>query len=125
MKKIINTKNAPTAIGPYNQAVELNRVLFISGQIAIDPKIGKLIAGGIKEQTEQVLENIKAILSKAGYDLTDVMKTSCSLADLNNAPKMNEVYAKYFTENQPARAMFEVSKLPLGSLLEIETIAMK
>jgi len=125
MKKIINTKNAPEAIGPYNQAVEANGFLFVSGQIAINPQSGKLISGGIKEQTNQVLANIKAILNEAGCDVKDIVKMSCSLSDMNSSPIMNEVYSEFFTEKHPARALFEVSKLPLGALIEIETIAVK
>lgn len=125
MKKIINTENAPAAIGPYSQAVEINGTLFISGQIPIDPKIGKVIDGGITEQTEQVMKNIEAILKEAGYTFADVVKSTCLLSDMENFKAMNEVYGKYYPENAPARAAFAVKELPLGVMIEIETIAAK
>lgn len=123
MKKIITTKEAPSAIGPYSQAVEINGLLFISGQIPINPETGKLIDGNIAEQTEQVLKNIGAILTRAGYSYNDVVKSTCMLASMSDFKEMNEVYARYYTDNQPARAAFAVKELPLGSLIEIETIA--
>jgi len=125
MKKIIHTNNAPKAIGPYSQATEINGMLFISGQIPIDPAIGKMIEGGITEQTEQVMKNIGAILKEAGYSFQDVVKSTCLLSDMANFAAMNEVYGKYYSENPPARAAFAVKGLPLGSLIEIETIAAK
>ncbi len=125
MKKIIHTSNAPTAIGPYSQAVEANGMLFISGQVAIDPQTGKVTGGSITEQTEQVMKNIGAILVKAGYDFSDVIKSTCLLSDMNNFAAMNTVYGKYYPENPPARAAFAVRELPLGVLVEIETIAVK
>ncbi|MDP4292159.1 MAG: RidA family protein [Bacteroidota bacterium] len=125
MKKIISTERAPKAIGPYSQAVEANNTLYISGQIPIDPETGKLIEGGIQEQTEQVLKNIGAILEAAGFSFSDVVKSTCLLSDMNNFAAMNEVYGKYYPSNPPARAAFGVVKLPLGSLIEIETIAVK
>lgn len=125
MKKIISTKEAPAAIGPYSQAVEVNGTLYISGQIPIDPATGKLIEGGIKEQTELVLKNIGAILKAAGYGYTNVVKSTCLLANMDNFKDMNEVYAKYYGENPPARAAYGVVKLPFGALIEIETIAVK
>jgi 2-iminobutanoate/2-iminopropanoate deaminase len=125
MKKIVKTANAPAAIGPYRQAVEINGTLYVSGQIALNPETGKLVAGGITEQTEQVLKNIGAILKTAGYDFSDVVKSTCLLCDIANFKAMNEVYARYYTENQPARAAFAVKDLPLGALIEIETIAVK
>jgi 2-iminobutanoate/2-iminopropanoate deaminase len=125
MKKIIYTNDAPKAVGPYSQAVEANGMLFISGQIPIDPAIGKIIDGGIKEQTEQVLKNIGAILKAAGYSYADVVKSTCLLDDMDNFAAMNEVYAKYYPENPPARAAYGVVRLPLGALVEIETIAVK
>jgi len=123
MKKIINTNNAPKAIGPYSQAIEANGMLFISGQIPIDPAIAKVIEGGIKEQTEQVMKNIGAILTDAGYSFADVVKSTCLLSDMENFAAMNEIYGKYYPENSPARAAYAVVKLPLGALIEIETIA--
>jgi len=125
MKKIIHTNEAPKAVGPYSQAVEANGMLFISGQIPIDPAIGKIIDGGIKEQTEQVLKNIGAILKAAGYSYADVIKSTCLLNDMDNFAAMNEVYGRYYAENPPARAAYGVVRLPLGALVEIETIAVK
>ncbi len=125
MKKIINSTDAPKAIGPYSQAVEANGMLFISGQIPIDPAIGKVIEGGIKEQTEQVMKNIAAILKEAGYTFQDVIKSTCLLSDMEHFAAMNEIYGKYYAENPPARAAFAVKGLPLGVMVEIETIAAK
>ena len=125
MKKIIHTEQAPAAIGPYSQAVEANGMLFISGQVPIDPAIGKVVEGGIKEQTEQVMKNIEAILKEAGYSFADVIKSTCLLDNMDNFAAMNEVYGKYYTENPPARAAYGVVKLPLGVMVEIETIACK
>jgi 2-iminobutanoate/2-iminopropanoate deaminase len=125
MKRIINTESAPKAVGPYSQAVENNGMLFISGQIPIDPVIGKIVEGGIREQTLQVMKNIGAILTAAGYDYKDVVKTTCLLSDMDNFAAMNEVYATFYPEKPPARATFGVVKLPLGAMIEIETIAIK
>lgn len=125
MKNIINTPNAPKAIGPYSQAIEKNGMLFISGQIPINPEISKVVEGGIKEQTEQVMKNIEAILIEAGYTFADVVKSTCLLSDMQNFAAMNEVYAKYYSENPPARAAYAVVALPLGVMVEIETIAIK
>ena len=125
MKKIISASNAPKAIGPYSQAVEVNGLLFISGQIPIDPAIGKIIEGGITEQTEQVMKNIGAILKEAGYEYTDVVKSTCLLSDMDNFVAMNVVYGKYYPANPPARAAYSVVRLPMGVLVEIETIAAK
>jgi len=125
MKKVIHTENAPKAVGPYSQAIETNGMLFISGQIPIDPATGKIIEGGIKEQTEQVMKNIGAILHAAGYSYNDVVKSTCLLNDMDNFVPMNEVYGKFYPENPPARAAYGVVKLPLGVLVEIETIAVK
>jgi len=124
MKKIIHTENAPKAVGPYSQAVEVNGMLFISGQIPINPATGT-VPEGIEAQTEQVMKNIGAILNEAGYTYQDVVKSTCLLSDIANFKAMNEVYAKYYTENPPARAAFAVRDLPLGVLVEIETIAAK
>ncbi|TLX74672.1 RidA family protein [Labilibacter sediminis] len=125
MKKIINTENAPAAIGPYSQAIEANGTLYISGQIPINPETGKIVEGGIIEQTEQVMRNIEAILKEAGYSFSDVVKSTCLLSDMSNFKDMNEVYGKYYSENPPARAAFAVKELPLGVMVEIETIATK
>lgn len=123
MKKVIFTDHAPKAIGPYSQAIEVNGMLFISGQIPIDPATGKIVEGGILEQTEQVMKNIGAILSAAGYSYRDVVKSTCLLSDMDNFAAMNEVYGKYYPESSPARAAYGVVRLPLGCLIEIETIA--
>ncbi len=125
MNKIIHTEKAPAAVGPYSQAVESNGMLFISGQIPLNPKTGKIVEGGIVEQTEQVMQNIEAILTEAGYKFTDVIKSTCLLSDMENFGAMNEVYGKYYSSNPPARAAFAVKSLPLGVMVEIETIAVK
>ena len=125
MKRIIQTNNAPAAIGPYSQAVEVNGTLYISGQIPLDLVSMKIVEGRIQEQTTQVLNNIGAILKEAGYDYKDVVKSTCLLSDMANFKAMNEIYAKYYTEDAPARAAFAVKELPLGVLIEIETIAVK
>jgi 2-iminobutanoate/2-iminopropanoate deaminase len=125
MKRIISTTAAPGAIGPYSQAVEANGTLYISGQVAIDPATGRMIDGGITEQTTRVLNNIKAILLAAGYTLDNVVKSTCLLSDMSDFKAMNEVYAKFYTSDQPARAAFAVKGLPLDALIEIETIAVR
>ena len=125
MKRIIKTTEAPAAIGPYSQAVESNGTLYISGQVPLDPVSMKLVDGGIVEQTTQVMENIGAILKEAGYKYSDVVKSTCLLSDMANFKAMNEIYSKYYVENPPARAAFAVKDLPLGALVEIETIASK
>ncbi|RLD42734.1 MAG: reactive intermediate/imine deaminase [Bacteroidetes bacterium] len=125
MKKIISTTKAPGAIGPYSQAVEANGMLFISGQIPVDPATSKLVEHDIAVQTEQVMKNIAAILEEAGYSFSDVIKSTCLLSDMANFAAMNAVYGKYYPENPPARAAFAVKELPLNVLVEIETIAVK
>ena len=125
MKRIIKTSQAPTAIGPYSQAVEVGGTLYISGQIPLNPQTMTIVEGGIQEQTEQVLKNIGAILKEAGYDYCDVVKSTCLLSDMANFKAMNEVYGKYYTVDAPARAAFAVKDLPMGALVEIETIAAK
>lgn len=125
MKRIIATEKAPKSIGPYSQAVEANGTLYISGQIPIDPAIGKVVEGDIKLQTEQVMKNIGEILKAAGYGYEHVVKSTCLLSDMDNFAAMNEVYGKYYTTEHPARAAYAVVKLPLGVLIEIETIAVK
>jgi 2-iminobutanoate/2-iminopropanoate deaminase len=125
MKRVINTPNAPAAIGPYSQAIEVNGTLYISGQIPIDPAAGKIEATGITAQTEQVLKNISAILDEAGYGFGDVVKSTVYLSDMSDFAGMNDVYKKYYQTECPARAAFAVKALPLGSLVEIETIAAK
>ena len=125
MKKVIATKNAPGAIGPYSQAIEVNGMLFISGQIPINPETGNIVEGGIYEQTEQVMKNLNGILTEAGYTFDNVVKSTCLLSDMANFAAMNEVYGKCFTQNPPARAAFAVRTLPKEVLVEIEMIAAK
>jgi 2-iminobutanoate/2-iminopropanoate deaminase len=123
MKRIINTPKAPAAIGPYSQAVEVGGMLFVSGQIPINPANSQVNTGNITAQTEQVFRNLKAILEEAGYDFEDVVKTTVLLADMNDFAEMNEVYGKYFTKNMPARAAFQAACLPRNVKVEIELIA--
>jgi 2-iminobutanoate/2-iminopropanoate deaminase len=125
MKRIISTPNAPAAIGPYSQAVEANGTLYVSGQIPIDPATGKLIDGDVSAQAQQVFRNIKAILDEAGYSFTDVVKSTVYLADMAFFAEVNAVYKEYYLTECPARAAFAVKGLPLGSLVEIETVAVK
>lgn len=112
-------------MGPYSQAVEQNGSLYVAGQVALVPATGKLAEGGIREQTEQVMKNIGAILEAAGYSFGDVVKSTCLLSDISDFKAMNEVYGKYYLTDPPARAAFAVKQLPLGALVEIETIAAK
>ena len=125
MKKTIQTDKAPKAVGPYSQAIEINGTLYTSGQIPIDPATGAVVEGGIAAQTEQVFRNIEAVLGAAGYTLANVVKTTVLMQDLNDFAAMNEVYARFFTAQQPARSTFQVAKLPLGAQVEIETVAVK
>ncbi|MBN2664205.1 MAG: RidA family protein [Bacteroidales bacterium] len=125
MRKIISTDKAPKAIGPYSQAVEANGTLYISGQIPMNPVTGKVVEAEITAQTEQVMQNISAILSQAGYSFADVVKSTVLLSDIGNFAAMNDVYGKYYIQNPPARAAYEVANLPLGVMVEIETIAVK
>jgi 2-iminobutanoate/2-iminopropanoate deaminase len=125
MKRIINTPNAPAAIGPYSQAVEANGTLYISGQLGIHPVAGKIEATDITSQTQQVFANISAILNEAGYSFSDVVKSTVFLADITDFAAMNEVYKKYYVTDCPARSAFAVKSLPLGALVEIETVAVK
>lgn len=125
MKRIINTSNAPAAIGPYSQAIEANGTLYISGQIPINPVVGKIEATDVAGQAEQVFANINAILTEAGYSFADVVKSTVFLADIADFAGMNAVYAKYYQTDCPARSAFAVKALPLGALVEIETIAAK
>jgi 2-iminobutanoate/2-iminopropanoate deaminase len=125
MKKIVHTSKAPKAVGPYSQAVEVNGTLYTSGQIPINPDTGAVVEGDIVAQTEQVFRNIEAILSEAGYTLQNVVKTTVLMQDLSDFAAMNEVYARHFASQQPARSTFQVAKLPLGVKVEIETVAVK
>ena len=123
MKEIISTENAPGAIGPYSQAVKTNSMVFCSGQIPIDVATGEFVSNDVAEQTEQVLKNLSAVLEAAGTSLNNVVKTTVFLADMNDFTAMNEVYAKYFSENKPARATVQAAGLPRGARVEIECIA--
>lgn len=125
MKRIINSTNAPAAIGPYSQAVEANGTLYISGQLPINPSAGKIEATDITAQTEQVFVNIQAILTEAGYTFADVVKSTVFLSDIANFAGMNAVYSQRYQTDCPARSAFAVKDLPLGALVEIETIAVK
>ncbi|MBO7439734.1 MAG: RidA family protein [Bacteroidales bacterium] len=123
MKNIIHTDNAPKAIGPYSQAVMAGGMLFVSGQIPINPQTGELSTADISEQTKLVMDNIGAILKAAGLSYENIVKTTCLLADINDFAAMNKVYAEYFPTNPPARSAFAVKDLPKGARLEIEVIA--
>lgn len=123
--KAIATKNAPAAIGPYSQAIEVNGLVYASGQIPIDPATGAFVPGGIKEQTQQSLKNASAILQQAGTDMAHVVKTTVYLADIADFAAMNEVYATFFQEPYPARSAVAVKDLPKGALVEIEVLAAK
>ena len=122
-KKIINTESAPAAIGPYSQSVLAGNILFISGQLPINPETGKFAGNDIKSQTEQSLKNIENILKKIGCNMDSVVKTTVLLNDMGDFAKMNEVYAKFFTKDYPARAAYEVARLPKDALVEIEAVA--
>ena len=124
MKRIISTASAPAAVGPYSQAVEARGVLYVSGQLPVDPATGRM-PEGIVAQTERALDNIRAILSEARYTLRDVVKSTVLLADIADFGAMNEVYARYYTEQMPARVCYQVANLPKGALVEIEAIAVR
>ena len=123
MKTVIHTDNAPKAIGPYSQAIEAGGMLFVSGQIPINPQTGELSNGTIQEQTKLVMDNIGAILKAAGLGYENVVKTTCLLADISDFAEMNKVYAEYFKSNPPARSAFAVKDLPKGARIEIEVTA--
>jgi len=125
MKKIISTEKAPKAVGPYSQAVWANDLLFISGQIPIDPETGKFVSEDVQKQTKQVFNNLGAILQEAGLSFENIIKATVYLTDMNDFAKVNEVYASYFDKDYPARAAFQVVMLPLGAKVEIEAIAVK
>ncbi|MBS1778988.1 MAG: RidA family protein [Bacteroidetes bacterium] len=124
-KKIIRTDKAPAPIGPYNQAVQFGNMLFVSGQIAIDPATGELYTGDIQTETKLVMENLKAILSEAGMDFSNVLKSTIFLMDMGQFAQVNEVYGSYFTENPPARETVQVAGLPKGVKVEISVVAAK
>ena len=125
MKKVIATTNAPAAIGPYSQAVQVGNMLFASGQLGIDPATGNFVEGAVKEQTAQAFKNVKAILTEAGLDISDVVKNTVFLADMGDFGAMNEVYASQFEGAFPARSAVAVKTLPKNGLVEIEVIAVK
>ena len=124
MKEIISTEKGPKAIGPYSQAIRGNGFIFVSGQIPLDPATGQLIEGDAASQTVRVIENLKAIVEAAGSSLSHVVKTTVFLKDMNDFAAMNEVYARYFTTNPPARATVEVSRLPRDARVEMDLIAL-
>ena len=123
MKQIILTKDAPSPVGPYSQAIKVDGWIFVSGQIPLDPQTGKMVEGDITAQTRRVLENLRAVLKAAGASMKDVVKTTVYMTDLGEFAEMNKVFAEFFTEGAPARAAMEVSSLPKGSSVEIECIA--
>ena len=125
MKKVISTKQAPAAIGPYSQAIQVGNLVYTSGQIPIKPATGVLVEGSIKEQTRQSLTNVKAILEEAGLLMANVVKTTVFLADMADFAAMNDVYSEFFAEPYPARSAVAVKTLPKGALVEIEVIAEK
>ena len=124
MKKIISTTDAPAAIGPYSQAVRAGSMIFCAGQVPLDPKTGQIVSEDISEQTRRVLDNLTAVLKAEGLTMSNVVKTTVFLADFGDFPKMNEVYATYFTDQPPARSTVGVSTLPKNARVEIEAIAM-
>ncbi len=124
MRDIVLTDRGPKPIGPYSQAIRANGFLFVSGQVALDPKSGEMAGGDIRQQTERVLENVKGIVEAAGSKLTHVLKTTVFLKDMNDFAAMNEVYGKYFTAAPPARSTVQAARLPKDALVEIEAIAM-
>lgn len=124
MKEIISTDKAPKAIGPYSQAVRAGNMIFLSGQIPLNPSNGQLVEGTIQQQTERVLENIKAVVESVGLTLESVVKTTVFLKSLTDFPQMNEVYARYFPANPPARSTVEVARLPRDVQVEIDAIVL-
>ena len=123
MKKVISTTKAPSAIGPYSQAIQVGNLVYTSGQIPVDPATGAFAEGGIKEQTRQSLLNVQAILEEVGSSMDDVVKTTVFMADMNDFADMNAVYAEFFKEPYPARSAVAVKTLPKGALVEIEVVA--
>ena len=123
-KKVVSTNNAPPAVGPYSQAIRAGNFLFLSGQIPLDPKSGTIVGEDIETQTRQVISNMKAVLAAAGLSLSDVVKTTVFLKDIQHFAKMNGVYKEYFTQDAPARSTVQVANLPMNALVEIESIAL-
>jgi len=124
MKEIVSTENAPSAIGPYSQAIKAGGMVYCSGQIPIDPATGEFVSDVVGEQTEQVLKNLSQVLGAAGTSLDNVVKTTVFLADMNDFVEMNEVYGRYFSDNKPARATVQAARLPRDAKVEIECIAL-
>ena len=124
-REVISTPNAPAAIGPYSQGVRVGSTLYLAGQIALDPSTGKLVEGDIEVQTHRVLKNLGAVLKAASFDYSDVVQVQAYLADLNDYKAMNAVYATYFSESKPARAVVEAARIPRDSLVEIMMVAVK
>lgn len=124
-KEVIHSELAPAAVGPYSHAITANNLVFTSGQVAIDPKTGKVESDTIEGQTEQVMQNLHYVLAQAGVSFDRVVKTTCFLADMNDFAAFNSVYGKYFPENPPARSCVQVASLPMGLKVEVEMIAVK
>lgn len=122
-KQIVKTEKAPAAIGPYSQAVKYENMVFTSGTLGVDPSTGSFVEGGIQAQTKQCLENLKAVLEASGSSMENVLKATVFIKDMNDFPKINEIYGQYFTKEQPGRSCVEVARLPKDGLIEIETIA--
>lgn len=125
MINIIETSNAPSAIGPYSQAIAIGNLIFTSGQLGIEPKTGIMVEGGVENETRQAIENLKTILESAGSCLNNVVKTTLFIEDMKDFATINSVYADFFKENKPARSCVQVAKLPKNALFEIEAIAVK
>ena len=125
MKKVISTDKAPAAVGPYSQAIKAGNFLFCSGQIPVDPSTGQFVEGGVEQQAEQVLRNVKAVLEGAGYSLSDVIKATVFAVNMADFAAVNGVYAKFFEKEPPARSFVEVGALPKGALVEVEVVAWK
>lgn len=123
VKSVIRTDAAPAAVGPYSQGIRVGNLLFVSGQLPLDPSTGAFVEGGIREQTAQCLENLKAVLAQAGISMDSVVKTTVFLANMDDFAEMNQVYAEYFKTDPPARSAFQVARLPKNGQLEIEAIA--
>lgn len=123
-KEIIHTEDAPAAVGPYSQAVKAGNLLFTAGQVPLDPATGKLVEGDVVAQTEQVMKNLEAVLTAAGTNFDNVIKSTVFLADINDFAAMNGVYGRYAGENPPARSAFQVAALPLGARVEIEMVVL-
>jgi 2-iminobutanoate/2-iminopropanoate deaminase len=124
-KKVISTDKAPQAIGPYSQAIQVKNTLYLAGQIALDPVTGKMLEGNIEVQTHRVMKNLRAVLLKAGFSFNDVVQSQVFLSDINNYKPMNAIYAKYFSDKPPARAVVEVARIPRDALVEIMLVAQK